>query len=59
MFYVRYLRASICKEIFYRKKVKTRNFWIFGLWTQERIIVSIWNIVGFQQRGRQDSQKIQ
>ena len=38
------------------KEMNTQNFWTFELGTQEGVNVSIWNIVGFQQRDRQDSQ---
>ena len=40
------------------KEVNTQNLWTFELGTQEGINVPIWNIVGFQQRDRQDSQKL-
>ena len=42
----------------FMKEVNTQNLWTFELGTQERINVPIWNIVGFQQRDRQDSQKL-
>ena len=41
---------------FLMKEVNTRKFWTFELGTQEGINVPIWNIVGFQQRDRLDSQ---
>ena len=41
----------------FMKEVNTQSLWTFELGTQEGIIVPIWNIVGFQQRARQDSQK--
>ena len=40
------------------KEVNTQNFGTFELWTQEGINILIWNIVGFQGRERQDSQKL-
>ena len=42
----------------FMKEVNTQNLWTFELGTQERINVPIWNIVGFQQKDRQDSQKL-
>ena len=40
------------------KEVSTGTFWTFGLGTQTGKNVPIWIIVGFQQRDRQDSQKL-
>ena len=40
------------------REVKTRNFWIFELGTQEGINIPIWVFVGFQQRHGQDSQNL-
>ena len=39
-------------------EVTTQIFWTFELGTQEGIKVPTWNIVGFQQRDRQDSQNL-
>ena len=38
------------------KAVNTQKLWTFELGTQEGINVPMWNIVGFQQRERQNSQ---
>ena len=40
------------------KKVNTQKFCFFDLGTQEGMNVSIWIIIGFQQRYRQDSQTL-
>ena len=40
------------------KEVKTQNFWTFELGPQEGVNVPIWNIVDFQQKDTQDSQKL-
>ena len=40
------------------KEVKNQNLWIFEIGSQKNMILSIWNIVGFQQRDKQDSQKL-
>ena len=40
------------------KQVNTQNLLNVELGTQEGIKVSIWKIVGFRQRERQDSQKL-
>ena len=45
------------KNVF-MKEVNTHNFWTFELGTQEDINVPIWVIVGFQQKERENSQKI-
>ena len=39
----------------FKKEVNTRFFWTFELGTQEGINVPIRNIVGFQQKDRQES----
>ena len=40
------------------KEVKNQNFWNFELGSQENMKVPIWINKGFQQRDRQDSQKL-
>ena len=40
------------------KEVKNQNFWNFELGSQESMNVPIWINIGFQQRDRQDSQKL-
>ena len=40
------------------KKLSAQNLWSVKLGSQEGIIVPIWIIVGFQQRVRKDSQKV-
>ena len=50
---LRYVERSI-----YTKQVNTRNFWTFGLGTQEGINVPIWIIAGFQQRDRHGSENL-
>ena len=40
------------------KQVSTQNFGTFELGTQEQINVPKWIILGFQQKERQDSQKL-
>ena len=40
------------------KEVYTQNLWTFELGTQRGINVPSWVFVGFQQRNRQDSQKL-
>ena len=50
---LRYVERSILM-----KEVNTRNFWNLELGTQDEINVPILNIVGFQQRDRQDSQNL-
>ena len=40
----------------FMKEVNTQNFWTFELGTQEGIIVSIWIVIGFEQRDIKDSQ---
>ena len=42
----------------FMKDVITQNLWNFELDTQEGVIVSVWIIVGFQQRVRQNSQNL-
>ena len=37
------------------KELNTQNLWTFELGTPGGINISLWIIVGFQQRGRQDS----
>ena len=48
---LQYVEISVCM-----KKVTTQNLWNFELGTHDGINILIWNIVGFQQRDRQDSQ---
>ena len=50
---LQYVERSVLK-----KEVNTQNFWTFESGTQERINVPICIIVGFQQRDRPDSQKL-
>ena len=50
---LRYVERSV-----FMKEVNTQHFWTFELGTQEGTNVPIWIIVGFQQRDRQDSQKL-
>ena len=40
------------------KEVKNQNLWTFELVSQENMNVSIWIIIAFQQRDRQDSQSL-
>ena len=40
------------------KEVNNQNLWNFELGSQESMNVPIWNIEGFQQRDRQDSQNL-
>ena len=40
------------------KGINTQNLWTFDLGTKEGINTPVWVIVGFQQRDRQDSQKL-
>ena len=42
----------------FMKEVNTQNFWKFELGTQERVNVSIWLCVVFQQSDRQHDQKL-
>ena len=42
----------------FMKEVNTHKFWTFDLGTQEGINVPIWIIVGFQQKEREGSQKL-
>ena len=46
------------KRNIFMKEVNTRNFWSLEMGTQEGMSVPIWVIVGFQQRDRQSSQKL-
>ena len=50
---LRYVEKSV-----FMKEVNTQNLWSFALGTHENMKVPIWIFVGFQQRGRQDSQKL-
>ena len=50
---LRYVERSV-----FMKEVNTQNLWSFELATHENMNVPIWNIVGFQQRDRQDSQNL-
>ena len=50
---LQYVKRSILM-----KEVSTRHFWTFELGTQTGKNVPIWIIVGFHQRDRQDSQKL-
>ena len=40
----------------FMKEVKTQNLWSFEIRTQESVNISLWSIIGFEQRDRQDSQ---
>ena len=40
------------------KEVQNQNLWNFDLGSQESMNVPIWIIIGFQQRDRQDYQKL-
>ena len=40
------------------KEANSRNLWNFELGSQESMNVPIWIIIGFQQRGTQDSQNL-
>ena len=40
------------------KEVNNQNLWNFEIGSQESMNVSIWILIGFQQRDRQDSQKL-
>ena len=42
----------------FMKEVNNQNLWNFELGSQESMNVSIWIIIGFQQRDRQDSQNL-
>ena len=50
---LRYVERSV-----FMKEVNTQNIWTFELGTHENMNVPIWIIVGFQQRDRQNSQKL-
>ena len=50
---LRYIGRSV-----FIKKVTIQSLWKFELGSQESMILSIWFIVGFQQRNRQDSQDL-
>ena len=49
----RYFEVSVFME-----KVNNQNLCIFELGCQESMNVPMWNIVGFQQRDKQDSQDL-
>ena len=49
----RYVERSV-----FLKEVDTQNLWSFELGTHENMNVPIWIVVRFQQRDRQDSQKL-
>ena len=40
------------------KEVNNQNLWNFELGNQESMNVPIWNIIGFQQRDRRNSQNL-
>ena len=40
----------------FMKKVNIQSLWSFEIGTHERVNIPIWIIIGFQQKGRQDSQ---
>ena len=42
----------------FMEEVNNQNQWNFELGSQESMNVPIWNIIGFQQRDRQDSQNL-
>ena len=50
---LQYIEISV-----FKKEINTRNSWSFELGTQDGIKISIMTIIGFQQRGRQDSQNL-
>ena len=50
---LRYVEKSVSM-----KKVNTQNLWTFEIGTQEGINIPIWIIISFQQKDRQDSQKL-
>ena len=46
------------KRSVFMKEVNTQKLWTFEFGTQEGLIVPIWNIVGFQQSGRQHDRNL-
>ena len=50
---LRYVERSV-----FMKEVNNQNLWNFELGSHENMNVPIWNIIGFQQRDRQDSQNL-
>ena len=50
---LRYVERSV-----FMKEVNNQNLWNFELGSHEIMKVPIWNIIGFQQRDRQDSQNL-
>ena len=50
---LRYIERSV-----FMKQVNNQNVWNFELGSQENMNVLIWNIIGFQQQDRQDSQNL-
>ena len=50
---LQYVERSI-----FMKRLNTQKLWIFELGTQEGTNVPIWITIGFQQREKQDSQKL-
>ena len=50
---LRYVERSV-----FMKQVNNQNLWNFELGSHENINVPIWIIIGFQQRDKQDSQKL-
>ena len=50
---LRYVERSVCM-----KQVNNQNVWNFELGSQENMNVPIWNIIGFHQQDRQDSQNL-
>ena len=48
-----YVRRNVFME-----EVNTENLWTFEVGTKEGINIPIWNIVGFQQKKRHDSQNL-
>ena len=63
-FYLKRILGKTLTELQYversvlMKKINIQIFWTFEVGTQEGINVPIWIIVGFQQKERQDSQKL-
>ena len=50
---LKYVERSV-----FMKGVNNQNLWKFGLGSHENMNVPIWNIIGFQQQDRQDSQNL-
>ena len=50
---LRYVERSV-----FMKEVNNQNVWNFELGSHENMKVPLWNIIGFQQRDRQDSQNL-